>query len=32
MQDEDKIVYEVRFFVPEGGDPVEIVADVNKVP
>jgi hypothetical protein len=31
MQDDDHAVYEVHFFVPEGDDPVEIVANVKRL-
>jgi hypothetical protein len=31
MQDDEDVVYEVRFFVPESGDPQEIVAQVSRL-
>ena len=31
MQDDARDIYEVRFFVPEGADPVEIVARVKRL-
>jgi hypothetical protein len=31
MQDDEGAVYEVRFYVPESDDPVEITADVEKL-
>ncbi|WP_437952310.1 hypothetical protein WME98_17305 [Sorangium sp. So ce296] len=31
MQDDEGAVYEVRFHVPDGDDPVEITADVEKL-
>ncbi len=31
MKDDEGAVYEVRFYVPESDDPVEITADVERL-